>query len=95
LHAKIREEKIAFWWNIFGLFHHRSSAATTTSINTGVGSKVALALIHVLGTTISGGESTTAITAFTSLAATIKTVGTVLVIGGIILDVVTVGYAAH
>jgi len=95
LHAKTREEKIALGWNIFGLFRHPSSAATTTAISTGVGSKVALAFIHALGATLSGGESTTAITAFTTLAVTMKTVGTVLVVGGIILDAITVGYAAH
>ncbi|XP_065904744.1 apolipoprotein L3-like [Dysidea avara] len=95
LYAETREEKITLGWNIFGLFRHPSSAATTTAISTGVGSKVALAFIHALGATLSGGESTTAMATFTSLAITMKTVGTVLVVGGIILDAITVGYAAH
>jgi len=95
LHAETREEKIALGWNIFGLFRHSSSAVTTTAVNAGVGSKVALAFIHALGVSMSGGETTTAMASFTALTVTMKTVGTVLIVGGIILDAVTVGYAAH
>jgi len=96
LHAETREEKVKLGWNIFGFFRHSSSTVTKTAISTGVGSKVALAFIHALGVTLSGGgESTATMAAFTTLAVTMKTVGTVLVVGGIILDAITVGYAAH
>lgn len=95
LHAETREEKISLGWNIFGLFRHPSSAVTTTAVSTGVGTKVALAFIHAAGIGMTGGESTAAMASFTALTATIKTFGTVLVVGGIILDAVAVGYAAH
>ena len=95
LHAGTREEKIALGWNIFGLFRYPSSALTTTAISTGVGSEVALAFIRVVGISMSGVETTAAMAFFTALTAAMKTVGTVLVVGGIILDAVTVGYAAH
>ena len=95
LHAETREEKIALGWNLFGLFRYPSSALTTTAISTGVGGKVALAFIRVMGISMSGGETTAAMATFTALTTTMKTVGTVMVVGGIILDAVTVGYAAH
>lgn len=95
LHVKTREEKIALGWNIFGLFRYPSSAVTTTAISTGIGSKVAIAFIHGVGVTMSGGETTAAMASFTALTAAMKTIGTVMVVGGIILDAVTVGYAAH
>jgi len=95
LYAETRQEKIKLGWNIFGLFRHPSSFVTTTAVSTGAGSTVALAFIHALSTSLSGGESTAAMAAFTTLAVTMKTVGTVLVVGGVILDAITVGYAAH
>ena len=95
LHAKTREERIALGWNIFSLFRHSSSALTTTAISSGVGNKVALAFIHMVSVSMSGGETTAVMASFTALTAAVKTVGTVLVVGGIILDAVTVGYAAH
>lgn len=95
LHAETRKEKIALGWNIFGLFRYPSSAVTTTAVNTGVGSKVTLAFIHALGVSMSGGEATAGMASFTALTVTMKTIGTVMIVGGIILDAVSVGYAAH
>ena len=95
LHAETREEKVALGWNIFGLFRYPSSAVGTTVVSTGVSSKVALAFIHAVSVSVSGGETAGAAASFIALSVTIKTVGTVLVVAGIIFDAVTVGHAAH
>jgi len=92
LHAKTKTEKIFLGFNIFGLFHSPSS----TAIHTAYGSKAALAFVHTLGAALFGNESTTTMATFTNLAVAMKTVcGTVLVLGGLIINSIAVGYAAH
>ena len=95
LHAETREEKISLGWNIFGLFRHSSSTVVTTGVSAGVSSKVAVAFIHAVGFTVSGGEVTSTTAPLIALNVTMKAVGTVVVVVGIVFDAVTVGYAAH
>ncbi|XP_065904344.1 uncharacterized protein [Dysidea avara] len=92
LHAKTKTEKAFLGFNIFGFFHNSPS----TAIHTAYGSKVAFAFVHALGTAVFGNESTTTMATFTNLAVAMKTIGgTVIVVGGLIINSVAVGYAAH
>ena len=68
---------------------------STTAVTTGVSSKVAAAFIHAIGFGISGGEKTGTNVPLIALNVTMKAVGRVVVVAGIILNAVTVGYAAH
>ena len=94
LHAKTCKEKIQLGWNILGFFRYPSSALSAV-VSSGVRNKVALAFIHAVGFSMSGGEATGATAPLIAINVTMKAIGTVAAVAGIILNVVTVGYAAH
>ena len=94
LHVKTYKEKIQLGWNILGFFRYPSSALSTV-VGSGISNKVTLAFIHAVGFSMTGGEATGAMAPLIAFNVTMKAVGTVAAVAGIILNAVTVGYAAH
>ena len=87
-HAETREEKISLGWNLFGLFR-------ATAVSTGVNNKVAAAFIQALGSNLTKGDGPGINAPLIALNVTMKAVGNVVVVAGIVFNAMTVGYAAH
>ena len=88
LHAETREEKVSLGWNLFSLFR-------ATAVSANVNGKVAVAFIQALGCNLTKGDGPGISAPQIALNVTMKAVGKVVVVVGIVFNAVTVGYAAH